>query len=142
MQSKLVAIMQSLLGQTSKKALALMLVLFAFPSKALAQSSFDSLQGEVAQTDVATITGLERIFSNIVTVVLELSGIVLFVMFLIGGFKFLTSKGDPKAVESARGTLTHAITGLIILVLAVVFMVIIENITGANVTDFKTRVRP
>lgn len=89
------------------------------------------------QGDVATLQGLECAFANIISVVLGLAGIVVFVMFLIGGFKYLTAAGDPKAVESAKGTLTHAIAGVVILILAFVILVLIYNVTGVNVTQFK-----
>lgn len=58
-------------------------------------------------------------------------------MFLIGGFKYLTSGGDPKALEGAKGTLTHAILGLIVLVFAFLILVIIQAVTGVNVTQFR-----
>lgn len=87
--------------------------------------------------DVATLQGLECAFSNFVSVILSFAAIVLFVMFLIGGFRYLTSGGDPKAIESAKGTLTHAIAGLVILLLAYLILIIIEKITNVPVTNFQ-----
>lgn len=128
MRVKLIGVKQAY-NQT-RKALATMPVLL------LAQSNFDPNANEV-RGDVATIKGFERLFANFVTVILELAGIILFIMFLIAGFKYMTSQGDPKALEAAKGTLSHAITGLIILVLAFVFLAIIQAITGAQITNFK-----
>lgn len=88
-------------------------------------------------TDVATLKGVECVFENAVSVILALAGIVVFIMFLIGGFKYLTSGGDPKALEGAKGTLTHAILGLIVLVFAFLILVIIQAVTGINVTQFR-----
>lgn len=90
-----------------------------------------------AEGDVATIKGLECAFSNFVSVILAFAGIILFVMFIVSGFRYLVSGGDPKAVEAAKGTLTQAILGLVILVLAFLILVLIKQITGANVTEFK-----
>lgn len=87
--------------------------------------------------DVATIKGLECAFGNFISVILALAGIVLFLMLVVGGFRYLVSGGDPKAVEAARGTLTNAILGLVILVLAFLILVFIQEITGVNVTQFK-----
>ena len=132
--------MKKIFGQT-RKALAIMpvllFVLLTSPLTVIAQQDFDQGKGEVNRGDVATIRGFERIFSNLVTIVLELAAIILFIMFIIGGFKYLTSQGDPKAVEAARGTLTHAIIGLVVLLLAYVFLTIIEAITGAQITNFR-----
>lgn len=89
--------------------------------------------------DVATLAGLECAFANVISVALALSAIVIFVMFLIGGLRYLASGGDPKAVESAKATLTHAVAGLVILVLAFVVLVLLKNITGVDVTKFRVR---
>lgn len=87
--------------------------------------------------DVATIKGLECAFGNFISVILALAGIVLFLMLVVGGFRYLVSGGDPKAVEAAKGTITQAILGLVILVLAFLILVFIQKITGVNVTQFK-----
>jgi len=86
--------------------------------------------------DVAQLTELQFIFGNIVEVVLALAGIVLFIMLLMGGFKYITSGGDPKAVEAAKKTLTYAIGGLILIVLAYLFLKFIATLTGANILNF------
>lgn len=92
----------------------------------------------ISRGDVATLEGIECAFENVVMVVLALAGIILFIMLLTGGFKFLTSGGDQKQVEAAKGTLTHAIAGLVVLVLAYVIIQLIANVTGASgITNFK-----
>jgi hypothetical protein len=90
----------------------------------------------VDTSSIATISDLGNIFERVVGYVLGLAGIVLFVLLLVSGFKFITSGGDPKAVEGARKTLTSAIAGLIIILVAYLILVLITNITGVNVTNF------
>jgi cytochrome bd-type quinol oxidase subunit 2 len=85
---------------------------------------------------VATLQGLEGLFNNLISAILALAGIVLFLLLLLGGFKYLTSGGDPKAAESARNTLTYAIFGLLIIVLSFLILLFIEDFTGAEVTNF------
>lgn len=84
----------------------------------------------------AKISDLAAVFTNVVKTALGFAGIVLFILLLVGGFKFITSGGDPKAVESARNTLTSAITGLIIILVSYLILVLITNITGVDVTEF------
>ena len=86
---------------------------------------------------VATLRGLEGIFQNIITVVLGFAGIALFIMLIIGGFKFITSGGDPKAAESARNTLTSAIAGMVLLASAYLILRFIGVFTGAQVENFR-----
>jgi Ni,Fe-hydrogenase I cytochrome b subunit len=45
-------------------------------------------------------------------------GIVCVVMIIISGYKYVTSAGDPSAVTKAKNTLTFAIIGLIVVLLA------------------------
>jgi hypothetical protein len=85
----------------------------------------------------ATLQGLETVFESVVTSLLALGGIVLFLMLLSGGFKYLTSGGDPKAVEGAQKTLTYAIGGLVLLAGSFMLLNIIAQFTGADVTNFK-----
>lgn len=86
---------------------------------------------------IATIKDLETIFSNVVKSALGLAGIVLFVLLLSGGFRYITSGGDPKALEGAQKTITNAITGLILILVSYLILVLIKTLTGVNVTDFK-----
>lgn len=89
---------------------------------------------------IAKIYNLGDLFGRIVSYALGFAGIVLFVLLIIGGFKFITSGGDPKAVESAKGTLTSAITGLIIILLAYLILALITKLTGVNVQDFRIQI--
>ncbi len=62
---------------------------------------------------------------------------MLFIVIIIGGLKYVTSGGDPQKVQSAQKTLTYAIAGLVVLILAYAILAIIEQLTGAQVTQFK-----
>ncbi|HKB88113.1 MAG TPA: hypothetical protein VKC53_00540 [Patescibacteria group bacterium] len=83
------------------------------------------------------IADLEGIFGNIVQAILGFAGIVLFILILSGGIKYLTSGGDPKATEAAQKTITYAIGGLVLILLSYMILVLIKTITGVNVTEFK-----
>jgi amino acid permease len=137
-QVKLITVNQVKKAILIKKAPSLLRVLFVgllalllIPSKTLA-ATIDTANG-----DVATIKGLEGLIANLISIALSLSGLILFIMFVIGGFKYLTSQGDPKSVEAAKGTLTHAIIGLVILLLAYVILSIVYGITGVDVRNFR-----
>lgn len=85
---------------------------------------------------IATISNLSCVFGNVIKYALGFAGIVLFILLIMGGFKYITSGGDPKAVEGARKTLTSAITGLVIILVSYLILVLITNITGVDVTKF------
>lgn len=83
-----------------------------------------------------TIGDLSKVFANIVRGALGLAGIVFFILLLIGGFRYITSGGDPKAVEGAQKTLTSAVIGLVVILLSFIILLLIQTITGVNVTNF------
>lgn len=82
--------------------------------------------------DVATFTSLETLFGNLVRFIVAFAGVALFVMLLAGGFSFLFSGGDPKKLEQARGTITSAVIGLVVIVSAYVILRIIGVFTGTE----------
>lgn len=86
--------------------------------------------------DIAQISDLSIIFQNVVTAFLGFAGIVLFILLLTGGFKYITSGGDPKSVEGAQKTITYAIGGLFVILLSYLILVFIKQITGVDVTQF------
>ena len=90
---------------------------------------------------IPTISNLSCIFQNVVQVILGFAGIALFVLLIFGGFKYITSGGDPKAVESAKATLTYAIGGLIVILLAFLILVLISTLTGVDVTKFNIKLQ-
>lgn len=85
----------------------------------------------------AQLKDIEWIFTRILNIAISLAVVVLFLFLVIGGFKFLTSGGDPKATESAKNTLTYAILGLALLIGIWFILLFIEKLTGIKVTQFK-----
>lgn len=83
------------------------------------------------------IQGLECLFQAILNNIVAFAGVAVLVMFIIGGFKYLTSGGDPKATESARNTITYAIAGLALLLGAWFILLFIKEFTGIDVTIFE-----
>lgn len=89
-------------------------------------------------SDPAKISEVGCVLASIISVVLGFVGIVLFVMLVIGGFKWLTSGGDPKGIEGAKATITNAIVGLLVIIFAYIILKIIETVTGIPVTKIPT----
>lgn len=65
-----------------------------------------------AITDTVVSLGcLSQIVANLVTVSLMFLGLITLLFLLWGAFQFVISKGDPKAIEKARGVMTYAVIG-------------------------------
>jgi amino acid transporter len=83
-------------------------------------------------SSVPTFKCLEALFSNLVISIMTLSGVALFLLLIIGGYNFLFAGGDPKKMEKAKGTLTGALTGIIIVAVAFLLLQLIAQITGVK----------
>lgn len=83
--------------------------------------------------EAATIRCIVPLFTNLVQGVLALSGVALFVMIISGGYHFLFSGGDQKKLEMAKGTLTSAIIGLIVIVAAFLIINAIQAFTQSSI---------
>lgn len=80
---------------------------------------------------------LQDLIGRAISAIIALGGIILFVMLLVGGIKYITSGGDPKAAEGAKHTITFAVGGLVLVLLSYLILVIIGKVTGAtNITNF------
>ena len=75
---------------------------------------------------VPTLKCLEVVIANILFISNTLILLVLFVMFIIGSFKYLTSLGNPEKIEEAKGTFKWAIIGLIVYVSAYLILNFID----------------
>jgi NADH:ubiquinone oxidoreductase subunit 6 (subunit J) len=92
--------------------------------------------GNTNAAGVASIQCLVPLFANVVRAVVMLGAVALFIMLLVGGFNFLFSAGDQKKLEAARGTVTQAIVGLVIMSLAYLIIQTIGSFTGVDLKSF------
>lgn len=61
---------------------------------------------------------------------IRLGGLVAVVMIFIGGFRFITSQGNPESAASARKTAINALIGLVIVIVATSVVSFIGNRLG------------
>jgi len=107
------------------------------------QTIYAQVPQNISGDEPASFKDLETIFSNILTFALPLLAIVLFLMLIVGGFKFITSGGDPQKTASAKSTITWALGGLIFAALAYLIINTIAALTGQgairNFTIYQNR---
>lgn len=92
--------------------------------------------GKDSVVDVPTLKCFEVVFSNILVLSVSLGVFALFVMMLVGGFRYLTAGGDPKAVAGAQQTMLYAVVGIALLSVAYLIFKLIEFYTGVTITKF------
>ena len=86
--------------------------------------------------DPATIQDFQIIVKTILNLAVQFAGIAVFILLLVGGFKYLTSGGEPEKKKSASSTITYAIFGLALLLGSWLILLLIKEITGVDVTRF------
>ena len=78
------------------------------------------------------IQNLADVFRLGINVVLGI-GVALTVIFLIlGGIQYITARGDQKAAQEARTSLTNAVIGFIVVIGAFTIRTILINLLGAE----------
>lgn len=65
--------------------------------------------------DRATNICLSDIIGGLIKAVLQFMGILLLILFIYGGFLWMTSAGDSKQVEKARNMIRDAVIGIILI---------------------------
>ncbi|MDD2822585.1 MAG: hypothetical protein PHQ59_00755 [Candidatus Daviesbacteria bacterium] len=79
---------------------------------------------------------LQELFMRIINLAAEAAFVVLLIMLVYAGIKFLTSGGDPKAIGAAGGTITWALLGILFMAIGWLLLLLIKNFTGVDVTQF------
>jgi hypothetical protein len=83
-------------------------------------------------SDVPTIQGVECLVANILASAITLIGIAAFVMFLAGGFQYLTAGANAKGVESGKNTIGFAILGIVVALASFMILNVLANLTGVQ----------
>lgn len=114
-----------------KKAKIIFLSLFTFlflgfystPQSVSAGSYWDSQIGmtEIGSAYGETPDGVKDVryqVVKIINVVLQILGLLVTILIIFAGFQWMTAGGNEDKVKKARSTLTNAIIGLVIIMLA------------------------
>jgi len=72
------------------------------------------------------------IVSKLVLYIFPFAGLLMLLYLLFGGYKYMLSRGDPKALAEAKGAITTAIIGFVIVFVAFWIVQIIGVILGLN----------
>lgn len=125
--------MKKILGSTWLATITM--ALSAIPVRAA-----EKIMIEPAAPFAETITKitLGSLLSGLITLILVVAGLLFFFMLVIGGIQWMTSGGDKAATEAARGRITAALIGLVIVFAAWAIAKLIEGVFGFNIlTEFE-----
>ncbi|MDD4382238.1 MAG: pilin [Candidatus Dojkabacteria bacterium] len=73
---------------------------------------------------------LLTIFDKVAQYVIPFAALVCVVFIIVGGYMWIVAAGDPSRVKQAQGTLTWAIIGLVLVLLAVTIVEVLKKVVG------------
>ncbi len=68
-----------------------------------------------------------KLINDVINVVSIIAGIAAVFMIIYGGFKFLTSSGNPEATKTGRNAILYALAGLLIVAFAQIIVKFVIN---------------
>jgi len=95
--------------------LIVILVLVFCGSPALGVNPQDALKTAANKAGIQTTGSLGYTLGLVFQKLLGAMGLILLVLFVIGGITWMTSEGNAEKLKKARGLLIHAMIGLIII---------------------------
>ncbi|MGB6838996.1 MAG: hypothetical protein WBD86_03710 [Microgenomates group bacterium] len=100
------------------------------PSPAIDFEKLEQLRDSEGKPTIFVGEDIGSIVSELLKYLFPLAGILLLLYLLFGGFSLMTSGGDPKKMQAAKGKLTNALVGFIIVFAAYWIVQIIGTILG------------
>lgn len=95
-----------------------------------------AIDAEGKLTDVPSLACFAPVVTNIISFLFAFLGAAAIVYLLFGAIKFVVSQGDQKALQSARGTMTYAVIGVVLILLSFTIVNIITTALGlGNILD-------
>ena len=78
-------------------------------------------------------TNFGDLVTDIILILTSLAGALSVIFIIIGGIKFVTASGDEKKMASATSTITYAIIGIIVTILAFVILQVVQFLFKSSV---------
>lgn len=79
---------------------------------------------EFKNKDIGTV------ISSLLNIIFPIAGSLLLLYLIIGGYQFMLSRGDPKALQDAKAKITYALVGFIIVFVAYWIVRLLGEILG------------
>lgn len=77
-----------------------------------------------------------NLLSAAITLMFTVGAVVFLGIIMLGGIQWITSGGDKTSVEAARGRVTSAVIGLVILLSVFAIVIAVEYFFSVNLTSF------
>lgn len=100
---------------------------------AFAQARDVQIEPSGTEFDALKNITIPGIISGLIKLALIVAAIIFFFMLVIGGIRWILSGGDKTAMEAARGQITAALVGLVIVFSAFAIVQLIKILFGVDI---------
>ena len=83
-----------------------------------ARAVTDASEGAQSAAPTGAPTDLNAQIQNITNTMLLVIGVVAVIMLIVGGFRYVLSNGNEKAISGAKDTILYAIIGIVVALLS------------------------
>lgn len=83
-----------------------------------------------AYADSGNVGQIESFIQGVITAIAGVAGLIATGFFVVGGFRYITSSGNPQSLEKAKRTILFSATGLAITIGAFVLSNIVTGLAN------------
>ncbi len=87
----------------------------------------------IVPNSISPINNIVKVIQNAIKFILLVAFILAFIFLIIGGIRWITAGGDEKAVSGARGMITAALIGLVIVLVSYALIILVETFFGVKI---------
>lgn len=86
--------------------------------------------GQPIEGPLQGINNIADLINRILPFLITTAGIILFFVFIWGGYDFITSQGNAEKIKSAQAKITTGIIGFILLIISYLLVRVVTRIFG------------
>jgi hypothetical protein len=79
---------------------------------------YDGIKCTGGQVDINKVSDILTVLTNVIRILIALSGGLAVIFIIVGGVYYVTSAGDPTRLKRAKEIITQAVTGLVVVLMA------------------------
>lgn len=90
-------------------------------------SDAEACQGRGDANPQGKIFGPQGVLTKVANFIIMIVGVASVIMIMIGGFKYITSSGDPTNTKSAKDTILFAVVGIVVAIFGEAIVLFVLN---------------
>ncbi len=83
-----------------------------------------------------------QLINSVISTLIIVSGLLVFLYLVYGGFLYITGQGDEERTEKAQKVISNSLIGLVIIISAFAVIQLVEQVFGVQIVSGITLPRP